>query len=541
MPSDCELYVVDSQVDPEDFGHLLSFKDTNIYVAHAMGLHSLLRAPASYLETFHAALEKLDATHSLAYLGPFGGLNSSGAAAPACDPHSPLRFAQDFGNVKLCHLPRATCVNSGDAFLLRLLTPDANYRHHGTNRPAFNIWKTANSVSRPHLEVIMRSLCGNSLQFATFNSDLSVETRDLLFHAISRPAGRRCLIESDSTLMCYSSRRDLLPLSVVNTIVDLFVDFSRRESFKSLGLTLATFNTLFVENGFDCIPKARFTEFNTRHFARVSCTLLSGPYYKHEDLFSYGQSEVRSSTTAVVSALPTLITARTDAAPDAVPSPTPTAIINNDTCHAVATALNTTWSGPQQLWDFFTNLQASSPTGGLSQAVTGSAPSLHSTPLALVRTSTTLKRSAGLLRLSLHATDTRALSEIDDGPSPTYSDTVSSGMDTVSLQSSPEAAVITKQSFYKGRTAVAASRAILAPRTEAISNFSSSRVRGTLIDVETGHTTRMAFTGSHANKGSKRVRFADKENSDVYLPKHTRHATTGDHVSSYTSSPPGTQ
>ncbi len=43
MPTDCEFYCVDSQIDPEDFVHSAAFNCPGIFIAKVIGYRTLLQ------------------------------------------------------------------------------------------------------------------------------------------------------------------------------------------------------------------------------------------------------------------------------------------------------------------------------------------------------------------------------------------------------------------------------------------------------------------------------------------------------------------
>ena len=476
LPTECDFYVVDSQVDPEDFGHPFVFLSSNIFVARAIGLHPSLDAPDAYLNEMHSSLKRLDDIHALAYLGPFGSLVSTSTSLdPPRGPHSALQFAKDFSS-KSSARPRATCIESRDEYLLSVLTPDSGPLNTTTGQKPFHIWKTANNVPLSHLKIIMSSLQTSSHQYATFNSDLSTEARELLFQAISQPAGRRCLIESDSTTMDYTSNSDLLPLSVVNTIVDLFIDFSRRPSFKSLGLTLATFNLLFVENGFSCVPLARFTELNLRGFTKLTCCMFSGLYYKHWSQLTY-------STPPTAPCIPEVQQDTQAHSSPVLGSPLGTP--------ELADALGIAPNGPQQLWDLFTTLRAeraSTPHGDSTLTLTRIASQVVTTSIPVASPASILKRSPGMLHLSGLASTAKATSNSSQTSPPTQQVRVTTG----------------------------------APQTASSSFFAlRPSTLGTPLPLmmSIGHSTYSGGGSQSGDRTKKRVRFEDQENVDPHRPK----------------------
>ena len=364
MPSDCSLYVVDSQVDPEDYGQEFTFRNKNIHVARAIGLHPSVRAPSAYLQKLHSHLKKLDFSYGLAYIGPFGGADQSSISGD--EIYTALKFAQDFNHKAAPGRTRAVAISSNDDYLLNFFTTSQEALRPVRSTQDFFLWKTAGRCGLPQLNHIMESLKENPYHFATFDGELSQEVRDAILRAFHQSSGRRCLLESVSPSVRTASPKELLPLSVVNTIVELFLDFRRKSSFHSLGYSLAVFNNLFTENGFRCIPMSRFVEINQRALARITSSVLRPAYYDHI-YGSRGTPSAKKATplTARTPSLMSLLTAPSSAVSQRVHSPA-------------------TLDSPQKLWNAFSSFMAAyqpppivAPLTESAHLTARQAPALH--------------------------------------------------------------------------------------------------------------------------------------------------------------------
>ena len=358
LPYDCSLFVVDSQVDPEDYGKQFTFRNRNIFVARAIGLHPSVRAPPAYLKVLHTHLKKLDLGYGLAYIGPFGGAQASASSDQGS--LGPLTFIRDFNIASASpSKTRAVAIASNDDFLLRELTIGCpSSERPSRSRQDFFLWKTVGRSGSAQLEHIMESLDSNPHYFATFDSELSPVTRDALFNAFKSSTGRQCLLESVSPSVRTASNTELLPLAVVNTIVELYVDFRRKTSFK---YSLAEFNNLFTTNGFSCIPQSRFDEVNQRALARTTTAVLSPAYYDHiycsrgSPSTDHNRVTTKASTTSPLLSLMSLAT-------------TPRSAVSQRVTNT------TTPSCPQDLMSLFGSFLATLPQSTPPVLATQSAP-----------------------------------------------------------------------------------------------------------------------------------------------------------------------
>ena len=289
MPFDSELYIVDSQIDPEDFGNSITFKDPRIFVARAIGLHPGNSAPKEYFQLFKNGLTSIDTHFGLAYTGPFGG-NSNIKPEERCDAKSMATHftskASTASQKKFSERP--TALGHKDEALLAHMTPCQEASQ------CAQVFMSANKNTAQQLTAIMDLLRVHPYMFATFNSDSNEYSRLKILDVMDRSSGRKILLESASPSMRNATPSDLMPLSIVNFIVELYLNFQKDRHFKSLGYSLAEFNTFFTENGFNMVPKHLFQLYKTTEaltlFDLAVKQTLGLAYRTHREQMSYGRS-----------------------------------------------------------------------------------------------------------------------------------------------------------------------------------------------------------------------------------------------------------
>lgn len=307
MPFDSELYMVDSQIDPEDFGNSIVFKDPRIFVARAIGLHPGNLAPKEYFDLFKNGLTSIDTHFGLAYTGPFGG-NGHIKSEERYDAKSMAsHFTSKASTASQKEFrERPTALAHKDETLLAHMTPCQE-----TSQCA-NIFMSANKNSMQQLTAIMDLLRVHPYMFATFSSDSNDFARQKILNVMDRSSGRKILLESASPSMRAATNSDLMPLSIVNFIVDLYLNFQKDRHFNSLGYSLAEFNSFFTENGFNMVPKHLFHLFRTTEaitsFDLAVKQTLGLAYHTHKNNMSYGRSTQQQ--TSPKSALPLAVNSK---------------------------------------------------------------------------------------------------------------------------------------------------------------------------------------------------------------------------------------
>lgn len=289
MPTDCELHVVDSQIDPEDFGSSLSFYSKSVYVARAIGLHPSIGAPTSYFSAFKTGLLSLDRTQSLAYTGPFGGSPSIKHEEHYDVQAMAVSLAGD------THGLRATALGHQEEAFLQ--GPDL------LRLPGPALFLSAGRNSSEQLTTVVRTLKKCTNVFVSYNGDAlrnSYNTREHLLSVLSSTPGRRCVLETASASSRSATKNDFLPLAIVNVIVDLYVNLQERRvrhAHNRLDFTLAEFNTLFNENGFSLVPLTHFHAYHSSVtlglFDKAVRDTLGAAFRRHRNaISSAGKSSV---------------------------------------------------------------------------------------------------------------------------------------------------------------------------------------------------------------------------------------------------------
>ena len=289
MPVDSELYVVDSQIYPEDFGYSIAFKDPRIFVAKSIGLHPANAAPKAYYDLFKTGLTTIDQHFGLAYTGPFGGNNNGRTEERATHSKLATFFTNTVSSASQNKFgARCTALGHKDNELLQQMTPciDAS--------PQASVFLSASKNGLEPLARVMDLLRAHPNIYATFSSESNVSCRQKILAVMDRSSSRKILLESASPSSRTTNASDLLPLSVVNFVVDLFVDFQKDKHFRDLGYSLAEFNGLFTENGFNMVQKRLFQLYNSTEtldaFDLSARQTLGLAYRTHRDNMSYGRA-----------------------------------------------------------------------------------------------------------------------------------------------------------------------------------------------------------------------------------------------------------
>ena len=356
VPSDCTLYIVDSQIDPADFENPLTFVNENILVARAIGLHPSTCAPKEYYELFQTGLKHIDKHFRLAYTGPFGGATN----LTKSERYNAKRMSDSFTT----NTDRSTALACNDDELLTFHTPDREICQQLEPRYASNanIFKTANRNSSESLVKVMKIVSENALAFATFDSKFTRASIDQLKMAfLADRTGRRCLIESDAPSATVDTGASILPLAVVNTIVAYYIELQQDSDFRKLGYNLGDFNALLVDNGFSCVPKHKFIDSHS-HATRTTLKKLTSlvsktlgdAYRTHFATIAYCSSSLGLLTTKELQSMHVNSQASHFDSVSALMAASTTPKLDANTTSKVAFSSGSfSWSSPRELYGLF--------------------------------------------------------------------------------------------------------------------------------------------------------------------------------------------
>ena len=280
LPSNAELFLVDSQIDPEDFGNPIKLNNSKILVARAIGLHPSTVAPITYHKKFLEGLIDLTSDNrTLVYAGPFGG-HTNVEMENRFDP------LPAFKAVAKTNIPISLA--SSDISLDHNLGPQ-----YFTSEGPHVIWTNANKQTYDRSNrIIDRYIKISDRHSAMISSENNNKHLNLVLNAyldVHRNSGDRILYQSDS-INRKSKLVDILPLAVVNNIVDTYVQLSKDNRFQKFCPTLASFNTLVTKHAFEILPKERFSASATAHnsFKARSQCYLGVAFSEHHHEMTYG-------------------------------------------------------------------------------------------------------------------------------------------------------------------------------------------------------------------------------------------------------------
>jgi len=296
LPQNCELYVVDSIVDPEDFANPISFKDTHIFVARAYGLHTSTVAPREYFNQVLTALLTMEREFKLAFVGPFGGDSN----VPLKERYNAIAYARAFISQHKKDLKTSTiqdktpiCLNSNDVALDFAIGP-GNFTDGGHRF----IWYNSNRqrIDRFKMLVGRYTKCSTS-HYSTISQTSETAVYDNLRLAYTDDdftTGSRLLFNTEQANKAIDIN-EILPLAVVNTIITVYIRLSLSthawaHHFKKRFPSLIEFNKHATRCALEIYPSSLFSsDPAVANQLKVRATQLFTPLRtQYLDKISYG-------------------------------------------------------------------------------------------------------------------------------------------------------------------------------------------------------------------------------------------------------------
>ena len=280
IPAHTELYLVDSQIDPCDFGSPIKFNNSKIYVARSIGIHSGTLMPEKYQEAFLEGLTSLSQDNGLAYVGPFGGHPSINQE----NQFDPIPSIKAFVNTDM-----PICLTSSDPSLDR----DLGKRHFTAGGPKI-IWANANrqNYDRSYL-ILDRYIKTSDRHYASITPTANQRIIDIIrdsYLDVHFNTGSRILYQSETPTR-KTSLNDIHPLAVVNNIITTYEQLSLDNRFRIFCRSLADFNSLVTRHALTLLPHKLFTSkistFNS--FKARSQFHLGDPFAKCGGLAIFSQ------------------------------------------------------------------------------------------------------------------------------------------------------------------------------------------------------------------------------------------------------------
>ena len=296
LPTNCELYIVDSIVDPEDFANQIIFKNNHIFVARSFGLHASTVAPSEYFTAILIALLTIEKEFKLAFVGPFGGESN----VPPKDRYNAKTYANAFiaqhkQDLKTSALTEKTpiCLNSSDVTVEYALGPahfiDGGHRF---------IWTNVNRQRTDRFKMLVgRYTKCSSSHYSTLSQTSSTEIFDNLRQAFMDDEfdTKSRLLFNSELVNKMNETNEVLPLAVINTIITIYIRLSVSthawsHHFKKRFPTLIDFNKHATRCALEIFPITLFSSDPalTNHLKARTHQLFTPLYTKFANKISYG-------------------------------------------------------------------------------------------------------------------------------------------------------------------------------------------------------------------------------------------------------------
>jgi hypothetical protein len=295
LPTNTELYINDSCVDPEDWGQPITFNNPNIFVARSLGIHPNTLGTKTFFEEAINNIHTIAQKHQLASIGLIGRTTTSN------DPHCNYQI-KDFVDM-IQSLPNQHNI---PIYIKSDSLDNDNHIHKALHKSKLDspiIWQTVNRSDRARFDHFADDLLNNHSQY-----HLSIDGR--LFEESAVAKNKLYRIFSDYTMLhkrmiletgaphnlpkySRSQNNRLYPLHIADIIVELY--YCLRKSPSYANHSLADINELIVSNGFNMFPRSCFHSLNMNAFRLTTSNTLRKTFKKHETTINYDSPSLTSS------------------------------------------------------------------------------------------------------------------------------------------------------------------------------------------------------------------------------------------------------
>ena len=276
LPTNCELYINDMCLDPEDWGKVISFKNPNINIARSLGFHSGTSIPSGFGKEALLHFRNIYDSFPMATLGSLG-LNKTGVSG--YDLEDWLLTSKKFNNSTSTPI---YIQSSGNDEKIHKIIQDLRIS-------APIIWQNINQGNMERCSLFTRKLVPQHPNYNISFNGRAFENRfaHRMFQVFHPRNGcpDRLVLETSSPhnqAAYYQGNRHSIPLHMAGVAIEFYKQLQKTDQCYR-NLSLADANDLLTHNGFSLIPKNRFTSIGARSFETYTNRTLGELYRKHKD------------------------------------------------------------------------------------------------------------------------------------------------------------------------------------------------------------------------------------------------------------------
>ena len=338
LPHNCELFLNDCCVDPEDWGKPITFNNPNIHVARSIGLHPNTLCTGNFFKETTQHLKTIAQKFQLASIGLIGATST---------------INDDTFNYKIQDIINVLKTNPNNHNTPIYIKSDSldndNHIHKAIKSSLIDspiIWQSINRSDFKRFNNFTDQLLRQNNQYhlsidgRLFDESVVSANRTYKIFSSYTELHERMILESGAPhgLPSYSRSFDgkLYPLHIADIIVELFYCLKQTPTYNQY--TLSDVNDMIVSNGFNMFPRTVFYSMNTKAFRIITASTLGLTFKKYEKNINY-DSPTLNNTTRTIRNAPTNNTTtpkpqKNASKPTPVQTTTPT--YNHHNTHATA-------------------------------------------------------------------------------------------------------------------------------------------------------------------------------------------------------------
>ena len=290
IPINCEIYINDCCVDPQDYGNPISFNNPNIHVCRSLGLHPYTQAPQPFFKRVFQKIIEISSTFPIATIGPFGTTNK--------DLTGTYKLEELLDFLKLSKKEETTTITiyskEADEQISKMLI-DKKIQ-------STIIWQKMNEGPTSRLQNFIKHTMRETKQFSfTINKKIFESRQRHVLNESTKNTNflNKLLLESSTPTGQPQFQNSTYVLQLANTIIQFHRQLTKIKEYQYF--SAADTNDLLVSNGFKHFPKSTFDQLNVESYRNYTTKHLAPIYTEYKNLIRYYNP---SSSTTTPKTLP---------------------------------------------------------------------------------------------------------------------------------------------------------------------------------------------------------------------------------------------
>ena len=288
IPTNCDLFINDCVIDPQDWTSLIHFNNPNIHVCRSFGIHPKTIAPKAFFTRLTYHLRDVANNFPIAGYGPFGSISTD---TPEFSPDLE-KLLSNYQHIKnTLNMPIIISNQDSDSQTHSIL------KQNEYNAPI--IWQNINNNSIDRFVNFTKSILPtNDLYMFSINGrGLEYKYANQIQHILrDKSILKRLLLGTDCPQYAANYTRQLIshPLHIANMVLELHLILIKNTAFKNY--SLADTNDLLTSNAFSVFPRRLFNDLHIRSFENYTKKTIGVTLDDYKSLIGYSSVPKQTNT-----------------------------------------------------------------------------------------------------------------------------------------------------------------------------------------------------------------------------------------------------